>query len=121
LANFKKVLTGQLDAKLFELKFQRDVEDSTQTILYEGLQAESTEDWQENMWDIVAKMFAHSTYEFDTMVTLIRGEYKKPTRKRFAESEEGGDDEVYSNQFILCSLNKVDQPKKSLLFEYIEK
>ncbi len=37
LVNFKKVLTGHLDAKLFELKFQRDVEDSTQTILFEGL------------------------------------------------------------------------------------
>lgn len=39
LKNFKKVLTGQLDAKLFELKFTRDVEDSTQSFLYEGLQA----------------------------------------------------------------------------------
>ena len=29
--------------------------------------------------------------------------------------------EVYSNQFILSSLNKTDQPKKALLFDYIEK
>ena len=33
----------------------------------------------------------------------------------------GGNDEVYSSQFILCSLNKTDQPKKALLFDYIEK
>src|SRR6476661_10996544 len=44
LANFKKVLTGSLDAKLFELKFIRDIEDSTQTFLYEGLQMDLTED-----------------------------------------------------------------------------
>jgi hypothetical protein len=121
LVNFKKVLTGQLDAKLFELKFQREVEDSTQTILFDGLQADTTEDWIEYMFEIVGKMFAHTVYEFDTVVTFIRGEYRKATRKRNSESEEGGDDEVYSNQFILCSLNKTDQPKKALLFDYIEK
>ncbi|MGM0904460.1 DUF4317 domain-containing protein [Mesobacillus maritimus] len=121
LANFKKVLTGNLDSKLFELKFMRDVEDSTQTILYEGLHSEITEDWKEYMLEIVAKMFAHSVYEFDTVVTFIRGEYRKHTKKRDLESEEGGDDEVYSNEFILCSLNKTDQPKKALLFDYIEK
>lgn len=72
LANFKKVLTGNLDAKLFELKFQRDVEYSTQTILFEGLQSDSA-DWQDNMVEIVTKMFAHGAYEFDTVVTFIRG------------------------------------------------
>ncbi|MEH7505085.1 DUF4317 domain-containing protein [Neobacillus drentensis] len=121
LANFKKVLTGYLDAKLFELKFIRDLENSTQHVLYEGLRADSTEDWKENMLQIVGKMFAHTVYEFDTMVTFIRGEYRKLTRKRDQESEEGGNDEVYSNEFILCSLNKTDQPKKALLFDYIEK
>ncbi|WHY83900.1 DUF4317 domain-containing protein [Neobacillus novalis] len=120
LINFKKVLTGHLDAKLFELKFSRDVDYSTQTILFEGIQADSA-DWQDNMLEIVGKMFAHAVYEFDTVVTFIRGEYRKPTRKRNQESEIGGDDEVYSNQFILCSLNKTDLPKKALLFDYIEK
>jgi hypothetical protein len=121
LANFKKVLTGHLDTKLFELKFRREVEDSSQMFLYEGLQADTSEDWKEYMLEIVTKMFAHTVYEFDTVVTFIRGEYRKPTRKRDSESEEGGDDEVYSNQFILCSLNKTDQPKKSLMFDYVEK
>lgn len=120
LANFKKVLTGNLDAKLFELKFRRDVDDSTQTILYKGLKADS-EDWKDNMLDIVEKMFTHAKYEFDTVVTFIRGEYRKPTKKRDPESEMGGDDEVYSNEFILSSLNKTDQPKKALMFDYIEK
>lgn len=121
LTNFKKVLTGHLDAKLFELKFIRDVEDSTQMFLFEGLQQQTTEDWKEYMLEIVTKMFAHKVYEFDTVVTFIRGEYRKPTRKRDQESEEGGDDEVYSNSFVLCSLNKTDLPKKSLMFDYVEK
>jgi Domain of unknown function (DUF4317) len=121
LINFKKVITGQLDSKLFELKFRRDVPESTQTTLFEGLQMEDTEDWIESMLEIVEKMFAQTVYEFDTMVTFIRGEYQKPTRKRDADSEEGGDDEVYSSQLILCSVNKIDQPKKALLFDYIQK
>lgn len=121
LTNFKKVLTGGLDAKLFELKFRRDVEESTQMILFNGLHADSTEAWNDKMLQIVEKMFAHTKYEFDTVVTFIRGEYQKATRKRDMESEEGGDDEVYSSEFVLCSLNKTDQPKKALLFDYIEK
>ena len=121
LSTFKKVLTGTLDAKLFELKFKRDVEDSTQIILFDGMQADTADDWKEYMLEIVGKMFAHTVYEFDTMVTFIRGEYRKPVRKREAESEEGGDDEVYANPFVLCSRNKTDQPKKALLFDYIEK
>lgn len=121
LANFKKVLTGDVDAKLFELKFQRDVEASTQSILYEGLRADVTEDWKENMLQVVAKMYSHNVYEFDTVVTFIRGEYRKPTRKRDMESEDGGDDQVFSSQFILGSLNRTDQPKRALVFDYIEK
>lgn len=90
-------------------------------VLFNGLHADSTEAWNENMLRIVEKMFAHAKYEFDTVVTFIRGEYQKATRKRDMESEEGGDDEVYSSEFVLCSLNKTDQPKKALLFDYIEK
>lgn len=120
LSNFKKVLTGHLDAKLFELKFRNDVEDSTQTVLFQGLQVGSS-DWQEYMLYIVQKMFAHTIYDFDTVVTFIRGEYQKVTRNRDQDSELGGDDEVYSSHFTLCSVNRTDQPKKALLFDYIEK
>ena len=120
LTNFKKVLTGNLDTKLFELKFKQDVEESTQRILFNGLHMAST-DWKESMLQIVEKMFSHSIYEFDTVVTFIRGEYRKATRKRDMVTEEGGDDETFSSHFILCSVNKTDQPKKALLFDYIEK
>ena len=120
LTNFKKVLTGNLDTKLFELKFKQDVEESTQRILFNGLHMAST-DWKESMLQIVEKMFSHSAYEFDTVVTFIRGEYRKATRKRDMVTEEGGDDETFSSHFILCSVNKTDQPKKALLFDYIEK
>lgn len=121
LANFKKVLTGQLDVKLFEIKFQREAEDSSQFILHDGLQAEDSEDWQEQMLLIVEKMLKDTQYEMDIVVTFIRGEYYKPTKKNNEETEENAQDEVYTHPFILCSINKTEQPKKTLLFDYIEK
>ena len=121
--NCKKVLTGQVSAKLFTLKFNHDIEteESTQTILYNGLQTTNREEWQEQMLRIVEKMFEHKVYDFDTVVTFIFGEYRKPTKKRSEESGEGGNDEVYAHPFILCSLNKTTQPETSLVFDYIEK
>lgn len=121
LVNFKKVLSGQLDSRLFELKFKRDVEHGTQSILYEGLHSDDTDEWQEYMLELVEKMFAQTVYDFDTVVTFIRGEYRKPVKKRNADSGEGGTDNMYANQFILCSLNKTTQPKSSLVFDYIAK
>lgn len=121
LVNFKKILTGQLDSRLFELKFNRDVEDSTQSVLFEGLQTEDKEDWKDYMLDIVDRMFANTVYDFDTVVTFIQGEYRKPMKKRSEESGEGGNDAVYANKFILCSLNKTNQPENNLVFDYIGK
>lgn len=121
LVNFKKVLTGQLDSKLFELKFKRDVEDSTQETLFDGIRAEDTDDWQDYMLQIVEKIFAHTVYEFDTVVTFIAGEYRTPEMKQSAGFDPEHTDNVYANKFILCSLNKTSQPKNSLVFDYIGK
>src|SRR5699024_6508493 len=55
--NCKKVLTSQVNAKLFTLKFSHDVEDSTQTILYDGLQTTNRDEWQTYMLQIVERMF----------------------------------------------------------------
>ncbi|OCA84209.1 hypothetical protein A8F94_15955 [Bacillus sp. FJAT-27225] len=119
--NFKKVLAGQLDAKLFDLKFKRGEEGSTQTVLYDSLKTTDTESWMQRMLSIVEKMYDGLTYEMDTVVTFIRGEFKIATRARNEDTEEGGDDEVFSHKFILCSQNRTDQPKSSLVFDYIEK
>ncbi|WP_047986490.1 DUF4317 domain-containing protein [Ornithinibacillus californiensis] len=118
--NFKKVLGGQLDEKLFELKFQRDVEDSSQLILHQGLLTDDKEEWKAQMLRLVEKMLQDKQYEMDIVVTFIRGEYMKPM-KRSDESEESDRDTVYSNPFILCSMSKTLDPKKELLFDYVEK
>ncbi|MDL4839322.1 DUF4317 domain-containing protein [Aquibacillus rhizosphaerae] len=121
MSNFKKVLTGRLDEKLFELKFQPDAEDSSQLILHKGLLSRNVDDWKEQMLLIVDKMLDDKQYENDLVITFIRGEYLKAMKRRSEESEEGGRDAVYSNAFILCSINKTQEPKKELAFDYVEK
>lgn len=121
LANFKKVLSGQMDEKLFELKFQRDVEDSSQLILHQGLLSNDTEEWNNQMLRLVEKMLKDKQYEMDIVITFIRGEYMKPMKRSNEESEENARDAVYSHSFIMGSMNKTQDPKKELLFDYVEK
>src|SRR5699024_8541686 len=75
--------------------------------------------WQAHMLQIVEKMFMETAYDFDTVVTFVHGEYRKPVKKRDPESEEGGNDYQYANKFILCSLNKTDLPQSTFVFDYI--
>lgn len=119
--NFKKLLGGQLDEKLFELKFQRDADNNSQLILHQGLLSNEVEDWKEQMLKIVAKMLEYRQYEKDIVITFIRGEYLKPMKRRNAEAEESDRDTVYSHPFILCSINNTQEPKKELLFDYVER
>ncbi|MFC5590022.1 DUF4317 domain-containing protein [Sporosarcina soli] len=124
LNNFKKVLGGKLDIKLFEVKFQRQTEeqaDHTQRLLYEGLQTDEVEDWKANMQRIAQKMVQDVQYEKDIVVTFIRGNYFKPTKRHSEEEEVADRDEVYKNPFILCSVNQTDLPKRSLVFDFNEK
>ena len=121
LANFKKVLTGNLDEKLFELKFQQNVENSSQFILHRGLITDDTEQWKQDMLEIVHKMLAGRQYEMDVVVTFMRAEFYKPVKATNEETEENSRDTVYSHQLILCSVNKTEDPRKELQFDYVEK
>ncbi|MFC7372598.1 DUF4317 domain-containing protein [Fictibacillus iocasae] len=121
LNNFKKLLGGNLDEKLFELKFKRDAENSSQLILHQGLLAQDLEDWKERMLQMVGKMLADRLYEKDIVISFIRGEYRKKSQRQNDESEESDSGPVYSNPFILCSINNTQEPKKELLFDYAEK
>ncbi|WP_077622358.1 DUF4317 domain-containing protein [Sediminibacillus massiliensis] len=117
--NFKKLLAGQLDEKLFELKFERNAENSSQLILHQGLLSNDVDDWIQQMLLLVEKMLQHKQYEEDIVITFIKAEYLKKMKRRSEESDEN--DAVYSNPFILCSINNTQDPKKELLFDYVER
>ena len=144
-ANFKKVLGGKLGVKLFEVKFRRqqeeqtepteeteDVEETnqsnqaeptehTQRLLYEGLHTDDVEVWKTDMQRIAQKMVQDVEYEKDIVITFIRGNYYKPTKRTSEEDEVAKRDEVYTTPFILCSMNQTELPKQSLVFDFNEK
>ena len=91
---------------------------NTQTILYNALRSgESIVDYADN---IVEKMIKNYTYETDVVINFVKAEYFKGNKKRREEADEAIDDYVQAIEFILCSVNKVDIPKKALKFDYAE-
>ncbi|MEK3782469.1 DUF4317 domain-containing protein [Paenibacillus sp. FSL R5-0810] len=121
MGNFKKLLTGELDHKLFELKFQEGAGEPTRVMLHQGLSTGDPEEWQDLMLMLVDKMMADTKYERDTVITFVRGQYYRPTKARNEEAEESEKDEVFGHPFILCSVNSTEKQRKTLLFDYVEK
>ncbi|WP_411680593.1 DUF4317 domain-containing protein [Clostridium thailandense] len=124
LENFKKVLTGTIDTKVFELDFKMNVidevnqEEGTQSVLYNALN--SGNNIVEYADKIVDKIAKHYSYETDVVINFVRAEYYKGNKKRSEEADEAIDDYVQAIEFVLCSVNKVDVPKKVLKFDYSE-
>lgn len=119
--NFKKVLAGQLDQKLFEMRFAEGVENSSQLILHQALLSNDPDDWKSRMLEIVEKMLEVKQHEQDIVITFTRGEYLKTVKPISEEREESDRDTVYSHSFIMCTINTTQDPKKELLFDYVEK
>lgn len=129
LENFKKVLTGTIDAKIFELDFKMGIMDedttdegeekeSTQVILYNALTSgNSVIEYADKIVDRISK---HYTYDTDVVINFVKAEYYKGNKKKNEESDEAIDDHVQAIEFMLCSINKVDVPKKVLKFDYSE-
>ncbi|MCK8485950.1 DUF4317 domain-containing protein [Paenibacillus sp. MBLB2552] len=123
MGNFKKLLAGDLDQKLFELKFQEQPESDkpSQTLLHQALVTGDTEEWHDLMLLLVEKMLEDTKYERDTVITFVRGQYYKPTKERNEEAEESENDEMFANPFILCSINSTEPQRKTLMFDYVER
>ncbi|WP_435924167.1 DUF4317 domain-containing protein [Paenibacillus sp. DYY-L-2] len=121
MGNFKKLLTGELDQKLFELKLHEEAENPTRVLLHQGLVTGDPEEWLDLMLVLVEKMMADTKFERDTVITFVRGQYYQPTKARSEEAEESENDEMFANPFILCSINSTEQQKKTLLFDYVER
>ncbi len=126
LNNFKKILTGALDTKIFELNFiplhdQQPGEYNAPNVLYKAVKAEK-DSFATEADKVIKKITENYKYETDVIVTFIRAEYFKGANKRRSrEAEEAVDDNVYAFEFMMCSVNKIDSPKKSLQFDFVER
>lgn len=128
LGNFKKVLTGALDTKIFELDFQiiekedeEIEEDNTQNILANALKATDKSEIENHINKLIKKIAANYKYETDIVVTFIKADYWLGSSHRNMDADESIDDAVQSFNFILSSINKIDIPKRTLKFDYADK
>ncbi|MCO1602960.1 DUF4317 family protein [Desulfosporosinus nitroreducens] len=120
LKNFKKVLTGKIDSKIFELEFKNNKlgENQTQKQMIHILK---TNNFKEATQTIVSKILDQTSekYELDFMVSFVRGEVYKSAKNK--DNGEVDNDVAYSLGFFICSVCPVIIPKNSLNFDFIER
>ena len=119
--NFKKVLSSSIDNKIFQLDFLKDFEQNTQEILSDELMSKNKDSLEKNIFKIIEKLKDNYKYDTDVVVTFIKGEYYNGNKNKNTEIYEAIDISVQSYNFILCSINKVETPKKALIFDYENK
>ncbi|MBX4266257.1 DUF4317 family protein [Clostridium estertheticum] len=122
LGNFKKVLTGALDTKIFELDFQNiEDEDNSQKFLTSALKSNTKDEIENNINIIINKIAANYKYETDVVVTFIKAEYYIGSSHKNMDADESIQDSMNAFNFILSSVNKIDIPKRTLKFDYTDK
>jgi hypothetical protein len=122
LGNFKKVLTGALDTKIFELDFENiDDDNNTQNLLSCALRETNKEEIQIHINKLIEKIAANYKYDTDVVVTFVKAEYWLGSNHRNLDADESIDDAVQAFNFILSSVNKIDIPKRTLKYDYNDK
>ena len=120
LGNFKKVLSGGLNTKVFELDFDYSSgENDGQTMCRQLLQTEKTS-FLESCNACLTKLAAHYSYETDIVITFAKGKYNKPAGKKgrggIEDSLEGFDDTSYGFNFVVCTISKADDTKRGIYY-----
>lgn len=115
--NFKKVLSGAIDTKVFDLGFvDTENEDNTQKILYSALNGTNSD---ENFDKLIKKLCDNYIYDNDVVVTMLKADYIGSSNKKNQDDEDDGISIKMS--FILCSINKVEFSETALKFDFINK
>ena len=120
LKGFKKLITGHLDSKIFELNFADNKlgENSEQKVLFDALHL----DFKEQIGHIVQKITANSeSYESDYMISLTRGEFWIPAKSEAGQDDVAKNDVVNAFEFVMGTVNLVAMPKRALMFDFEEK
>ena len=113
--NFKKVITGGFDAKLFELDFNKDTMAEKQGLLIDILRKGFDE---ELVLKFVDDLLANYKYDTDVVVTFINANMFLPIKNK---NDEKDDENDYSYSFIMCSINKVQPSNANLKLDVAEK
>lgn len=117
--NFKKVLSGNLDEKLFLVEFDKTNSNvnNTQQLLLDSLECTS-EEFQEYMLELVSRTITEEiTYKDDIIFSFVRAEYRHIVPKTKKDEESNG----IVQKCLFFSMNKTTKPKQALLFDYLNK
>jgi hypothetical protein len=120
LKGFKKLITGGLDSKIFELSFVDNKlgDNPDQKVLFDALHS----DFKEEIGHIVKKIINHSeSYDTDYMISFTRGEFWIPTKNEVGEDDAAKNDVVNAFEFMMGAVNLVSIPKRALMFDFEEK
>jgi hypothetical protein len=123
LNNFKKIIGGTLDTKLFQLGFNSIGElNESQVLFQELLNSNEKEAFIQYGDSMVEKIQKNYSYDTDVVITLIRGEYWTGYGSNKALSDITEDDlSIQTFNFIMGSINKVEPVKKTLMFNFQSK
>lgn len=116
-ANFKKILTGAMGTKLFELDFEdNETGETSKKNLYTLVQ--SSNDFEDKANEFVEKVIEEYSVDGDFLTTIAKIEFFMPTNKNRGTKEEGQDDNGLLYNFIICTVNSIEPVKKALKLDY---
>jgi hypothetical protein len=115
IVNFKKLLTGALGTKLFDLEFvSEDEGKKQQQFIYSIVNGEN---FEAKAKELTQKILDEVVYETDILVSCIKADYYISTKNKKNEEDAGEDDTATAFTFIMCSINKIEPAKKTLKFD----
>lgn len=118
LKNFKKILTGAIDNKIFELEFNKDVVDEYQSDFIELVEDNLK---QENVDKVVKNILDNCNYDTDVIISFINCELKIPTKNKKDKEDEEADEIDSSYKFIICTVSKIQMVNPDLSLDVAKK
>lgn len=120
LGNFKKLLTGGFNSKIFELAFNvTAAEGEGQSMCLALLNAES-DAFIDYCNQYVSKIASNFIYDSDIVLSFARAKYNQPAGRKSRQGEEeslnGFDDTAYGFKFVMCSVSKADSAKSGIYY-----
>lgn len=116
LKNFKKIITGAIDSKIFELDFNEDTRVSYQTHLLDLLNNRlDTNDVNA----LVSRLLEEYNYDTDVLISLVNCKIIMPIKNK--KNDEIDEENDYSYEFVICCVNKVQFNTPNLTLDMAEK
>lgn len=125
-SNFKKLLSGPLDSKVFELPFltttaQSHSGDLGQGFLYDMLNENVLAEFEAKGVQLAQKILEVCPFEGEVVFNFVKADYLKPFKKSAGPGEddfEGADDTVYKMKVLLFSINRLESSETAVRFDY---